>query len=326
VADRGDGVAKRPYISAAKAPGGYGLTETYGGSTVSLPDLIKIGTVGKALPGTEVKINPDGEIMIRGGGVMQGYYNNPAATAKVRTADVWLPVRPGTDIPVLNAMLRTIIHEGLADEAYIAARTVGWDDVRAAVEPYTPELAERIAGVPAARIVAAAAGSSDGQATLHVHRDLVGSSTYREHEPDLESESRHQCIYLVFSYDLSSLFRPVVIGPLRAGNSRCIQPMEGCDGTLDGRPDELTFRRYQRFGSGGAKLIWGEATAVIEEARANPRQLLLNEQTAPDLERLLRECRHAHRAAFGSDDDLIIGLQLTHSGRYSYRRPLLAFQ
>src|SRR5437773_769028 len=101
--------------------------------------------------------------------------------------------------------------------------------------------------------------------------------------------------------------------------------MEGCDGTLDGHPDALTFRRYQRFGAGGAKLIWGEATAVLDEGRANTRQLLLNEQTAGDLARMLQECRQAHRAAFGSDEDLIVGLQLTHSGRYSFRRPLLAF-
>ena len=99
--------------------------------------------------------------------------------------------------------------------------------------------------------------------------------------------------------------------------------MEGCDGTLDGRPDELTFRRYQRFGAGGAKLIWGEATAVVDEGRANPRQLLINEQTAPTWNACSRECRQAHREAFGSDDDLVVGLQLTHSGRYSYRRPLL---
>lgn len=142
---------------------------------------------------------------------------------------------------------------------------------------------------------------------------------------DVEAESRQLGLDLRFSEDLAPLFRPVAIGPLRAGNSLCIQPMEGCDGTLDGRPDELTFRRYQRFGGGGAKLIWGEATAVLEEARANPRQLLIQEQTAPDLARLLNECRRAHRTAFGSDDDLVIGLQLTHSGRYSYRRPLLAF-
>src|SRR5262249_54614541 len=120
-------------------------------------------------------------------------------------------------------------------------------------------------------------------------------------------------------------FQPVNVGPLRAGNRLCIQPMEGCDGTLEGRPDELTYRRFQRFGAGGAKLIWGEATAVLDEARANPRQLLINEQTAPDLERMLRGCHQAHRTAFGSDDDLIVGLQLTHSGRYSYRRPMIAF-
>ncbi|HKB41652.1 MAG TPA: NADH:flavin oxidoreductase [Gemmataceae bacterium] len=142
---------------------------------------------------------------------------------------------------------------------------------------------------------------------------------------DLAAESQRLGLDLRFSDDLTPLFRPVRIGPLCAGNSLCIQPMEGCDGTLDGRPGELTFRRYRRFGAGGAKLIWGEATAVLEEGRANPRQLLIDEQTAPDLERTLRECRQAHRDAFGDDSDLVVGLQLTHSGRYSYRRPLLAF-
>jgi 2,4-dienoyl-CoA reductase-like NADH-dependent reductase (Old Yellow Enzyme family) len=142
---------------------------------------------------------------------------------------------------------------------------------------------------------------------------------------DLKAECGRHSLDLRFSEDLTPLFRPVAIGPLRAGNSLCIQPMEGCDGTLDGRPDELTFRRYRRFGAGGAKLIWGEATAVIEEGRANSRQLLLNEDTAPALEQMLRELRQAHREAFGADDDLVVGLQLTHSGRYSYRRPLIAF-
>src|SRR5436190_1165756 len=112
---------------------------------------------------------------------------------------------------------------------------------------------------------------------------------------DLEAASRSLGLDLRFSDDLQPLFRPVTIGPLRAGNSLCIQPMEGCDATLDGQPGELTFRRYQRFGAGGAKLIWGEAAAVIEEGRANPRQLLIDERTAPALERMLRECRQAHR-------------------------------
>lgn len=142
---------------------------------------------------------------------------------------------------------------------------------------------------------------------------------------DLEAECRRLGLDLRFSDDLGPLFQPVALGPLWAGNRLCIQPMEGCDGTPDGRPGELTFRRYRRFGAGGAKLLWGEATAVAEEGRANPRQLLLNEDTAPDLGRMLADCRQAHREAFGSDDDLVVGLQLTHSGRYSHRRPLPAF-
>jgi NADPH2 dehydrogenase len=66
-----------------------------------------------------------------------------------------------------------------------------------------------------------------------------------------------------------SLGRKVRINDaLTLGNSMAIHPMEGCDGTLDGRPDELTIRRYHRFAAGGAKLLWFEATAVREEGRA----------------------------------------------------------
>src|SRR5499427_9991923 len=99
---------------------------------------------------------------------------------------------------------------------------------------------------------------------------------------DIEAEAQRLRLDLRFSDDFAPLFRPVAIGPLTAGNAFCIQPMEGCDGTLDGRPDELTFRRYRRFGAGGAKLIWGEATAVLDEGRANSRQLLLTDATAAD--------------------------------------------
>src|SRR5438309_10802125 len=110
---------------------------------------------------------------------------------------------------------------------------------------------------------------------------------------DIEAENARLGLDLRFSDDFAPLFRPVALGPLTAGNALCVQPMEDCDGTLDGRPDELTFRRYRRFGAGGAKLIWGEATAVLDEGRANSRQLLLNEQTAPDLERMRLECVQA---------------------------------
>jgi 2,4-dienoyl-CoA reductase-like NADH-dependent reductase (Old Yellow Enzyme family) len=137
---------------------------------------------------------------------------------------------------------------------------------------------------------------------------------------ELQAANERLGLDLRFRSNLEPLFQAVRIGPMRAGNALCIQPMEGCDGTLDGRPGELTLRRYRRFGAGGAKLIWGEATAVVEEGRANPRQLLLAEHTLPDLARMLHECRRA----CGNADDLVVGLQLTHSGRYSYRRPLPA--
>ena len=124
--------------------------------------------------------------------------------------------------------------------------------------------------------------------------------------------------------DLSPLARPLSVGGRIVGNRLAIQPMEGCDGTLDGAPGELTFRRYERFGAGGAKLIWGEAAAVTPEARANPRQLVIDARRAEGLRRLADTCRRAHRAEWGAVDDLLIGIQLTHSGRYSVPRPILA--
>ena len=123
--------------------------------------------------------------------------------------------------------------------------------------------------------------------------------------------------------DLSPLLQPYELEGLRLGNRLVIHPMEGCDSQPDGSPGELTFRRYKRFGSGGAKLIWGEAAAVVPEARANPRQLVINEANAPALEQLLMVSRQAHKDVNGHDDDLLVGLQLTHSGRYSHQRPLL---
>jgi NADPH2 dehydrogenase len=126
------------------------------------------------------------------------------------------------------------------------------------------------------------------------------------------------------SDELSCLFQPVTVAGRVVGNRLAIQPMEGCDAELDGSPGELTFRRFHRFGAGGAKLIWGEACAVVPEGRANPRQLVINPANAPALARLVRETRRAHVESNGHDDDLLVGLQLTHSGRYSFQRPILA--
>jgi len=141
---------------------------------------------------------------------------------------------------------------------------------------------------------------------------------------DLVAEAARLGSDLPHSTDFSPLFQPATVGSLTVANRFCIQPMEGCDGTTTGAPDELTFRRFRRFGAGGAKLIWGEATAIDLAARMNPRQLCLTEANASAIGQLLEQCRTAHREAWGTTDGLVVGLQLTHSGRYSFQRPQIA--
>ena len=116
----------------------------------------------------------------------------------------------------------------------------------------------------------------------------------------------------------SPLARPLSFNGVTIGNRFAIHPMEGWDGTPDGRPTELTIRRWRNFGRSGAKLIWGgEAVAVVHQGRANPNQLLINENTRDALAQLREALIDEHRQAVGSTDGLLIGLQLTHSGRYS---------
>lgn len=139
----------------------------------------------------------------------------------------------------------------------------------------------------------------------------------------------------------SPLARPLDIGgfhvgTFRVGNRWVIHPMEGWDGEEDGSPSELVRRRWRNFGRSGAKWIWGgEAMAVEHGARANPNQLVINEQTKDGLARLHDELVDAHREDFGTADDLLVGFQLTHSGRFCrptkkgpaprilYRHPIL---
>jgi NADPH2 dehydrogenase len=115
----------------------------------------------------------------------------------------------------------------------------------------------------------------------------------------------------------SPLFSPLARGEIKIGNRLAINPMEGWDGTADGNPTENTLRRWQRFGQSGAKLIWGgEAVAVSHNGRANPNQLVIAQHTRAGLAQLRAALLSEHKQSAGSEDGLLIGLQLTHSGRY----------
>jgi 2,4-dienoyl-CoA reductase-like NADH-dependent reductase (Old Yellow Enzyme family) len=145
------------------------------------------------------------------------------------------------------------------------------------------------------------------------------------------------CDDAIFPAPASPLAAPLVAAGRTIGNRFCIQPMEGWDGTTSGAPSDLTRRRWRRFGESGAKLIWGgEAVAVIPEGRANPNQLVIRRSTIGSLSSLRETLLAAHADRFGRVDDLVIGLQLTHSGRFCrpnsqglleprvlYRHPLL---
>ena len=103
-----------------------------------------------------------------------------------------------------------------------------------------------------------------------------------------------------------------------------IHAMEGWDGTANadihgnGHPSHLTFRRWMRFGKSRAHLWGGEAMAVREDGRANHRQLIAKPETMIGLEALALAARNSHAANYGVESaaNMLIGAQVTHSGRY----------
>jgi assimilatory nitrate reductase catalytic subunit len=94
---------------------------------------------------------------------------DPRQTPMARTADLHLDLRPGTDIPLANAILHVLIEEDLLDRDFIAQRTVGFDEVRQQVASYTPEYASQITGVDARKIMAAARMWGKSQKAMLFH-------------------------------------------------------------------------------------------------------------------------------------------------------------
>ncbi|MBT5311646.1 MAG: NADH:flavin oxidoreductase, partial [Verrucomicrobia bacterium] len=136
---------------------------------------------------------------------------------------------------------------------------------------------------------------------------------------------------------LSKPLDRITLGGKTPGNRIAIHPMEGWDGTTSGGVTDEMTRRWQRFGESGAKLILGgEAMAVRPDGRANPNQLILNEENQAGIAGLREVLIAVHAERYGLTDDLAIGFQLTHSGRFcrpnektkfeprvAYRHPML---
>jgi len=136
---------------------------------------------------------------------------------------------------------------------------------------------------------------------------------------------------------LTSSLDRVSLNGKTAGNRIAIHPMEGWDGTTTGGVTEEMQRRWQRFGESGAKLILGgEAMAVRPDGRANPNQLIISADNQAGIARLVETLQTAHLERYGTTDDLVVGIQLTHSGRFcrpneknkfeprvAYRHPIL---
>ncbi len=161
---------------------------------------------------------------------------------------------------------------------------------------------------------------------------LKSPAAFREHAASLGIDI--PCADVLETGSRSPLAAPLesprINGRILA-NRIAIHPMEGWDGTGDGRPTPDVERRWRRFGRSGAKLIYGgEAMAVAPEGRANPRQLILSQGNLHALSSLRRALVEEHRNRFGSSSDPVVGFQLTHSGRFSRpgdrKAPRIAFR
>lgn len=158
-----------------------------------------------------------------------------------------------------------------------------------------------------------------------VQRDSHRRFTYRD-PSQLRADIASLDLAIPWEDDPGLLLDPLRIGVHTVPNRLAIQPMEGFDAAPGGGPAELAFRRYRRYGAGGAGTIWCEATAVVEEGRSNPQQLWLHDGNVADFARLV-EATRAATAGFSPRHEPLLILQLTHSGRWSRpgmdRRPVI---
>lgn len=133
---------------------------------------------------------------------------------------------------------------------------------------------------------------------------------------DVKKECAELGVELPLSEDTSVLGQPIKIHGRQVSNRIMIQPMEGCDGIeATGALSDYTKRRYDRFASSGAGIVWFEAVAVVHEGRANPRQLWINEKSFDSFARAVEHIKEKTYDLYGFEPLVI--MQATHSGRQS---------
>ena len=134
---------------------------------------------------------------------------------------------------------------------------------------------------------------------------------------DFEETLRADGLMFPVSENMAVLTQPFTLHGKIVPNRMGIHPLEGFDGTYDGAPSDLIFRRYRRYAEGGSGLIWYESIAISDDGRCNPLQMIINTHTLPEIKRLVAETNLAAANAMGSDHIPYNVLQLTHSGRRS---------
>lgn len=144
---------------------------------------------------------------------------------------------------------------------------------------------------------------------------------------EFELQNKELNTKLTYAQDTSVLGKEYKFKNKTAANRIACQAMEGCDGTAEGSPDELTIRRYERLAKSGAGVIWFEATAVMKEGRANPRQLYITENNLDDFKKIVNDIKENSMKENGYEP--LVFMQATHSGRYSkpdgVPAPLIAY-
>ncbi|MFX1499812.1 MAG: NADH:flavin oxidoreductase [Promethearchaeota archaeon] len=139
---------------------------------------------------------------------------------------------------------------------------------------------------------------------------------------DLEKRINELGLDIPIYHRVEILQQRVNVNKLFIPNRLAIQPMEGFDADLNGIPRDLTFRRYKRYAKGGAGLIWFESTAISDNCRSNPNQLVLSEENIKKFKELVsitREISNKALKELGFEHKVVLIIQLNHSGRYCKR-------